>query len=245
MDPTFFTFLSIVSTGIKTGTTLRNFVRNELGELLQQIGDAESEEAIDLLTYGSSSKDERIYIHQAANSLSNAAMAKYLIAARSNTTKASAALEPALSWWYGSIFNIPRFLAYRKACVALILSAVCYKYLDESQPMQEKLKDFQDVFDEYQERVRSAIKLLNKTPYVGVPALGVGAFALGFATGLVGLSAGYLGYRFLDKRRPGRWVADLPESGDPLRQLHEQVTMFNGILVQLRQGPALPISPSG
>jgi hypothetical protein len=67
MDPIFF---SVVSTGTKTVQALQNFVKNELGELLQELGDAQVEEAKKSLRRAAQSKDEkdeRSNIRDAAN----------------------------------------------------------------------------------------------------------------------------------------------------------------------------------
>jgi hypothetical protein len=188
----------------------------------------------------------------------------YKGAAQSNPMKTSAS-EPVLSFWYGDVLNTPRFLAYQKACAALLRCAECHKYLNERQPMEDTLKEAEDLFDEYQERARSAIKLLNTAKTGGfITAVGPGAAAagwmLGGVLGTIGLgvaagavtggiaipAAGYLGYKLLNNLHTYRRVSqNLPESGDPLWELQKQATMFNNALIFLRQGPALPTPPSG
>jgi hypothetical protein len=174
------------------------------------------------------------------NFLRNAKI-NYLTAARSSskgifrTAKVNAS-EPALSWWNGSIFNTPRFLAYQRAYKALILAAICYKYVDDLPSMPDTLQEAQDIFDEYQKKARSSIERLNTVKKVGAkpPAACAGSLPGLMVLG-VAMSVTYITYKVLDRYRPGRGIIqNLPE----LQQLQEQATMFNDALAQVRQGPA-------
>jgi hypothetical protein len=237
MDPTFF---SIVSTGIKTGTTLRNFVRNELGALLQQLGGKEAEAARMLLQWSSQDKiEERRCIVDIAIFLGEA-WRKYRIDARSSLT--NSASEPAISWWNGSVLLSPRFLAYQNACGALILAAICFKYLNEMQAMEGILEEAKILFDEYQERVHSTIELFNRLSTIAYHASGLGGGAVaGLATGNIssfgvgrGATLGVvrLGNELLGEFRLGREATNLRAA--TLLQLQEQEKMFNDILASLR-----------
>lgn len=138
-------FLGQIKSAIKTLTTLKNFIRNEMAEFLLKLGDSQYRAAIDALRQIERSSDPRREIGSAITCLRLAYETFYL-----NAKSSYSALDN-----FGSIFlfKVPNYIkAYRKPFECSMLIALCYKDLGEYSLEKTYLKKAKKCFDIYFEK---------------------------------------------------------------------------------------------
>ncbi|WNZ44428.1 hypothetical protein Q2T42_21740 [Leptolyngbya boryana CZ1] len=150
----FLAILSTISEAVSTFKKLRSFVNNEMGDLLNRLGDGEFEEAQKHLAWSQSSSNAKMHINNAAT-LFRLAKSRYFPINRWNYFFKEAFVESMLS---KPPFEYARMVHYQRACLCLVLAAACYKYLDETVAARETLKEAQLIFDEYLKELKSEIE---------------------------------------------------------------------------------------